>query len=249
MNSYIRPSGYNLLPPVTKNLLILNGLGFLVTIVLGQYLNFDVNREFGLFYIGSELFKPIQIITHLFLHANLEHLLYNMFAFWMFGTAIENMWGPKRFLVYYFLTGLGAAVLHQFVDFLTLQNALKIIPEGVLQQYIHGESVMVSPDVKKALDVAASVKLGNVIGASGSVFGILLAFGMLFPNALIYLFFAIPIKAKWLVMGYGGFEIFRIIQNNPTDNIAHFAHLGGMLFGFILIMIWKKKDIQQTRWQ
>ena len=207
---------FQILPPVVKNLLIINVLLFITTGVLqGSIFNINLTETLGLHYWKSDLFKPWQIITYMFMHGNMTHIFFNMFAVWMFGSQIENRWGSKRFLNYYLLTGFGAAFLHYIIfHFQTLPN----MPEYFQYQYMQ-ETV--------------------VIGASGSLFGILLAFGVLFPNTLLYLYFAIPIKAKYFVIGYGLLELFSGLSNNPNDNVAHFAHLGGMLFGIIIFGYWK----------
>jgi len=243
MNNF-RPQGFNILPMVTKNLLIINGLIFLASMTLENVYNYDVNAQFGLFYVGSEQFQPIQFITYMFLHGSFKHLLFNMFAFWMFGSAVENYWGPKRFLIYYMATGIGAAIIQQFVSFIRIESLSGEVDPQMLQQVIYqGREVLDSSQnyvgILGDLNLLYNIQ---TIGASGSVFGILLAFGMLFPNSLIYIYFAIPVKAKWMVMGYGALELYSGLANNAGDNVAHFAHLGGMLFGFFLIKYWKKHD-------
>jgi len=242
--SSFRPGGFNVLPMVTKNLLIINGLVFLASITFKNIFNYDINSELGLYYVGSEQFKPIQFITYMFLHGSFNHLFFNMFAFWMFGSAVENFWGPKRFLYYYLATGIGAAIIQQFISFVRIESISgQIDPESLSQMLYEGRSILNSGR-NFVGDLGDLNLLYNIqtVGASGSVFGILLAFGMLFPNSIIYLYFAIPVKAKWLVMGYGAIELYSGLANNPGDNVAHFAHLGGMLFGFILIKYWKKND-------
>lgn len=249
-NQQMRPGGFNILPPVVKNLLIINGLFFLATISLQSGFDFDLNAEWGLYYMGSEKFKPFQFLSYMFLHGNITHLFFNMFAFWMFGNAIENTWGAKRFIIYYFITGIGAAVLHQLVQYIEIQPIISNLADaGMTQEAIH--EMMTSGKYNTALlsvvsenDLLSLYRTYNTptVGASGSVFGILLAFGMMFPNTLIYLYFAIPIKAKWLVIGYGALELWSGVSASQSDNVAHFAHLGGMIFGFILIKIWQKKD-------
>ena len=243
MNNF-RPQGFNILPMVTKNLLIINGLVFLAAMTLENIFQYDVNAELGLYYVGSEEFKPIQFITYMFLHGNFQHLLFNMFAFWMFGSAVENYWGPKRFLIYYMATGVGAAIIQQFVSFVRIESLSSEVDPQMLQQVIHqGREILdTSRNYVGALGDINLLYNIQTVGASGSVFGILLAFGMLFPNSLIYIYFAIPVKAKWMVMGYGALELYSGLANNPGDNVAHFAHLGGMLFGFFLIKYWKKND-------
>ncbi len=243
MNNF-RPQSFNLMPVVTKNLLIINGLAFLATLSIGKAFGYDANAHLGLYYVGSDHFLPVQFITYMFLHGDFKHLLFNMFAFWMFGAAIENYWGPKRFLFYYLATGIGAAVIQQFVAFVRIESLAANL-DPVLLQAVLSEGSAILETGRNYIGDAGEINLiynTNTVGASGSVFGILLAFGMLFPNTLIYIYFMIPVKAKWLVMGYGALELFSGIANNPNDNIAHFAHLGGMLFGFILIKYWKKTD-------
>ncbi len=230
-NSY-RPRGFSFLPEVVKNLLIINGLFFLVTIVVGNRLGIDLTQYLGLHYPLSDDFKPYQIITYMFMHGNFLHILSNMFALWMFGTSIENYWGGKRFLVYYLVTGLGAAIIHYIVLYYTT-----VIPA------LHEIKALQQLDNIQDADAVAQQFYNHippVVGASGAVFGILLAFGMMFPNQIIYLYFAIPIKAKYFVILYGLFELYAGIENSRSDNVAHFAHLGGMVFGYILIKYWNK---------
>ncbi|MEC8538047.1 MAG: rhomboid family intramembrane serine protease [Bacteroidota bacterium] len=219
---------FQILPPVVKNLLIINVLLFIATGVLSAPpFNIDLTNILGLHYWESDLFKPWQIVTYMFMHGNIPHILFNMFAVWMFGSHIENRWGSKRFLNYYLLTGLGAAFLHYLIfHFYTLPG----IPSQVYSNTY--------PLTAYEYFLQNSV----VVGASGSLFGILLAFGVLFPNTLLYLYFAIPIKAKYFVIGYGLIELFSGISNNPGDNVAHFAHLGGMLFGLLIFGYWKLKN-------
>ncbi len=244
MNTF-RPQGFNILPLVTKNLLIINGLVFLASITLQRMFHYDANAELGMYYFGSEHFNLVQLFTHMFLHGDFQHLFFNMFAFWMFGSAVENYWGAKRFLFYYLATGIGAALIQQLVYFLRIESLVGGVDPQILQQIIvEGKSILEGNQnfVDSTLGNLNLLYNMQMVGASGAVFGILLAFGMLFPNALIYLYFAIPVKAKWLVIGYGAIELYAGLANNPGDNIAHFAHLGGMLFGFILIKYWKKND-------
>lgn len=271
-----RPSSFNFLPLVVKNLLIINGIFWLADTVFDEQLGLSFTHLLGLYFPQSDLFRPYQFVTHLFLHGNFMHLLSNMFALWMFGTVLENFWGPKRFLTFYFITGLGAAFIHtlftwyelsqlgneisnylaspNLMDFLALmrKNSMYLTSDNlnIINEFLSRWELMPTDSGL----IAQSGELANqllvykmnipTIGASGAVFGILLAFGMLFPNTFIYVFFAIPIKAKYFVIIYGLFELFSGISNNPGDNVAHFAHLGGMLFGFILIKIWNKKNRQ-----
>lgn len=238
------PQGFTVLPPVVKNLLFLNVGVFIVGFILQMMYQYDISDALGLHYIGSKGFKPIQFISYMFLHANLEHIFFNMFALWMFGNVLENFWGPKRFFTYYMATGIGAGIIQMIVAYIRIQSVQSQVPADVLE-VIYTEGVDILRQNKNFIDplyaeLNAIVNVSTV-GASGAVFGLLMAFGMLFPNSYIYLFFALPIKAKWFVLGYGVLELFSGIRNTPGDNVAHFAHLGGMVFGYILIQYWRRK--------
>ena len=228
-----RPGNFSELPEVVKNLLILNGLFFLATVSLNN-LGIDLVKILGLHQFQSPDFRPHQLITHLFMHGNFTHLFFNMFALWMFGKILENVWGSKRFLIYYMITGIGAASIHLLISQYQIISISNQIPEMV-NLAIEGRYNPTIPISKKLTQLIIT----PTVGASGAVFGLLLAFGMLFPNALLYLYFAIPIKAKYFVIGYGLIELYSGISNNPADNVAHFAHLGGMIFGLFLIKYWK----------
>tara|TARA_E500000331_G_C17183534_1_gene681603 strand:- start:76 stop:786 length:711 start_codon:yes stop_codon:yes gene_type:complete len=228
------PGNFNELPVVVKNLLIINGLLFLATISLNN-LGIDLVKIFGLHQFQSNDFRPHQIITHLFMHGSFTHLFFNMFALWMFGKILENIWGQKKFLIYYMITGIGAAAIHLIFCQYQIINISNQIPE-LVNIAIEGKYNPSIPLSKKLTQLIIT----PTVGASGAVFGLLLAFGMLFPNALLYLYFAIPIKAKYFVIGYGLIELYAGISNNPADNVAHFAHLGGMIFGYFLIKYWKQ---------
>ena len=217
-NAYQPPTQFSVFPPVIKNLLILNGLFFLAKYVAvataAEPLAFVLNAmalyapdapEIGYSIFGTRApipgFWPWQLITYAFLHGNFSHLLFNMFALWMFGVQIENVWGSRRFAIFYFFCVVGAGVVQAFV--------------------MWGAPV-------------------PTVGASGGVFGILLAFGMMFPNQPIYLYFLVPIKAKWLVIGYGALELFSAITGTQAG-VANAAHVAGMVFGFLLIQFWRGK--------
>ncbi len=242
-----RPAGFSMLPTVVKNLLIINGLFFLATLSFGGAFNINLIKTLGLYLPGSPNFEPYQIVTHMFMHANFSHIFFNMFALWMFGMAIENLMGGKRFLVYYLITGFGAALLHMGVSYLeanSLRNELLAAgyTNADLQHFIESGTYSLRAGVpEKSLVHFLAKYFIPTVGASGAVFGILLAFGMFFPNSYIYLFFAIPVKAKYFVMAYGAMELFFGVANRPGDNVAHFAHLGGMVFGFLLIKYWRRK--------
>ena len=229
-----RPGNFNELPVVVKNLLIINGLLFLATVSLSN-LGIDLVKIFGLHQFQSNDFRPHQLITHIFMHGSFTHLFFNMFALWMFGKILENIWGEKRFLTYYMITGIGAAFIHLLISQYQIISISNQIPE-LVSIAIEGKYNPSIPLSKKLTQLIIT----PTVGASGAVFGLLLAFGMLFPNALLYLYFAIPIKAKYFVIGYGILELYAGISNNPADNVANFAHLGGMIFGYILIKYWKK---------
>jgi membrane associated rhomboid family serine protease len=274
--SQYSPQGFNILPPVVKNLLILNGIFYLATFALGNAFKINLVDIFGLHYWAADSFRPWQFITYMFMHdpSNFTHILFNMFALWMFGYLLENVWGPKKFLFYYIFTGIGAALFHYAIWYFQFSPAIDAInvflahPSldtfstfqqlsnyGIMdrQHAMELNSQIVTllnsndyTSVKSAVEImqeyrAAFLNAPVVIGASGAVFGILLAFGMLFPNTLIYLYFFIPIKAKWFVIAYGAVELYSGVFNK-NEGVAHFAHLGGMIFGFILLMIWKYQN-------
>jgi membrane associated rhomboid family serine protease len=224
---YYRPDAF---PPVVKNLLIINGLVFLLQMTFQNNTTFDFENFFALHDVRSVFFKPHQIITHLFMHGGFSHLLFNMLALWMFGQTLEGHFGSKRFLTFYMVSGLGAALLHLGVLYFELQpvwDIFRSLPPEQQAEYIE------SPMFK--INTAT-------VGASGAVFGCLAAFGYLFPNTMIYVYFLLPIKAKWFVLIYAGLELWLGIRNSAGDNVAHFAHLGGALAGFILVLIWNKTD-------
>jgi len=270
MNSY-SPRGFSFLPPIVKNLLIINGILMLANITFETVYKVQLADFLGLHYFDSELFKPWQYITYMFMHAGFEHLLFNMFALWMFGYVLENYWGGKKFLFYYLVTGVGAAIIQTVVlwydisgikhDALIFHNSpspetfLIFMNEhfqgfynpAKLQEFANNWSINpVNPEYHQQagnyIEEFINIKMNiPTVGASGAVFGILLAFGMMFPNTLIYIYFLFPIKAKWFVIIYGALELFFGVTNSHS-NVAHFAHLGGMIFGFFLIRYWKKNN-------
>ncbi|WP_297086881.1 rhomboid family intramembrane serine protease [uncultured Draconibacterium sp.] len=228
------------MPPVVKNLILANVLFFVVTMVM-QQTGTDLYKILGLYFPASDNFRLHQMFTHMFMHGSLGHIFFNMFALFMFGRVLESVWGPRRFLIFYLVTGLGAAVLHTLVNYFEYQSALaKISPD----QLVYLKELAAQG---KYIPNTASEKLTMIlntptVGASGAVFGILLGFGMLFPNTeLMLLFPPIPIKAKYFVIGYGVLELVLGISQ-PGSNVAHFAHLGGMLFGYFMIKYWNKNS-------
>jgi len=244
MNQNIRPGGFLMLPLVVKNLLIINGLFFLATFALGSAFNIDLVKFLGLHYPGSHDFGVWQFVSYMFMHGGIWHIFFNMFALWMFGSVLENVWGPKRFLNYYLVTGIGAGLVDILVTYIRISALLpEMGPEQISHVYEEGYKVLQSGQrfVDPAMHSLSTLINTPTVGASGAVFGILLAFGMMFPNSLIYIYFAIPIKAKYFVIIYGALELYSGFANNPNDNVAHFAHLGGMVFGYFLILFWKKK--------
>jgi membrane associated rhomboid family serine protease len=275
MHQYRSP--FSSIPPVTKNLIIINVIMLLATMVLAQS-KIDLTMMLGLFYPGSQYFNIFQPVTHMFMHGSIGHLFFNMFALYMFGRVLESVWGPKRFLIFYFVTGLGAAALHTLVNYIEIHPMMNAVeafantptPEifaDFVNKYQNTISNMgfnlakVMEFTAKWFDMPDSTALKNeaigfsnmlvqrrmnipTVGASGAVFGVLLGFGMLFPNTqLMLMFLPIPIKAKYFVIGYGAIELFLGLSNQGS-NIAHFAHLGGMIFGFILIKYWNKNSKQ-----
>ena len=229
-----KSSSFSALPEVIKNLLIINGLLFFATISLENY-GINLTQIFGLHQFQSSNFMPHQLITHFFMHGNFSHLFFNMFALWMFGKTLEKIWGAKRFLIYYLITAIGAAILHLIVSQYQILYLSNNIPE-ILDLAKQGLYNVGNSDSLRLTQLINT----PTVGASGAVFGILLAFGMLFPNTLLYIYFALPIKAKYFVILYGILELYLGLSNNPADNVAHFAHLGGMIFGFFLIKYWQK---------
>ncbi len=223
-----RPGGFQVLPVIIKNLLIINGLVFLAQVTFQESDAFSMENLFALHDLRSVYFRPHQLVSYMFLHGDFTHILFNMFALWMFGSVLENHWGPKRFLIFYLLCGIGAGVLHLGV--LYFENAP--VAEAFVQLPLSEQDRLLY-DPRFKINTAT-------LGASGSVFGCLAAFGYLFPNSLIYLYFFIPIKAKWFVIIYGAMELYLGIRNSAGDNVAHWAHLGGALIGFLLVFYWNK---------
>ena len=225
MSEQYSPTGFRVLPPVVKNLLIINVLLYLATFTMNRF-HIDLTDYLGLHFFMASDFKPYQLITYMFMHGNFEHLFFNMFALWMFGNTLENIWGSKRFLLFYMLCGIGAGLCQEVVQYIQYATSLA--------QYDN-----VSFGNGQLISMADYLNLLNTVGASGAIYGLLLAFGMMFPNSMIYLYFFVPIKAKWFVIGYAVIEL--VSGFIGGGNVAHFAHLGGMLFGLILILVWKKK--------
>lgn len=227
----VRMNSFQSIPPVIKNLIIVNALVFFAQQIFGNGPFDTVNNLFALHDVRSGFFRPHQIVTHMFMHGSWTHIIFNMLALWMFGSILENVWGSKRFLVFYMLCGLGAAFLHLGALYVELKdNVASLEQMGV---------AMHNSDMYYELLYKINTP---TVGASGAVFGCLAAFGYLFPNSLIYLYFFIPIKAKWFVIIYAGLELWLGVNNSAGDNVAHWAHLGGALVGFLLVLYWNKRN-------
>lgn len=273
-----RPSRFEILPPVIKNLLIITGLVFLAQYTFRSSGTFSIEDLFALHAWQSELFKPWQLVTHLFMHSthDFSHIFFNMLALWMFGAVLENVWGSKRFLTFYLICGLGAALMHLLV--LSWEMMPMIRDYGnIVQQHAYGKNgesnamidfirkynlhftgnieenltaMRANPDNSMlngwAFENISSYYRENInaatIGASGAVFGVLAAFGYLFPNTYLYIYMLIPVKAKWFVLGYGAIELYQGIKNSAGDNVAHWAHLGGALVGLLIVITWNKTN-------
>lgn len=207
MNDYNRPASFSILPEVVKNLLIINGLFFLAR--LTPLVSDFTDAYMPLFYIETPQFRVWQFITYMFMHADITHILFNMFGLWMFGSVLENLWGPKKFLTYYLLGGIGAALFH-FAYTAFMIHVLNAVPSGLI-----------------------------ILGASGAVYALLIAYGIMFPNNYIYLYFFVPIKAKYFVWLLIAFDLIGGLSG--TGNVAHFAHIGGGITGAAILLFWKSK--------
>ena len=261
MNNY-KSSFLSSIPPVVKNLIAINIILWLASsITPGLFsrmgVNVDLTDILGMHYWASSKFNPAQLVTYMFMHGGFEHIFFNMFALYMFGGVLENLWGTKRFLFYYLLTGIGAGIVQQLfwtIEYHSVVTALNeaistnsvnalLNHQDILSHYFRLENI-------GSLDAPALIEMKRMflnlpitVGASGAVFGLLLAFGWLFPEAkLMLLFLPIPIKARIFVLIYGVAELFLGVAQFSGDSVAHFAHLGGMLFGAILILYWKRKS-------
>lgn len=266
-----RPGRFEILPVVIKNLLIINTLCYIAQITVGGNAGyFPMEKILALHHVKSPLFQPWQLITHMFLHGGWMHLFGNMFALWMFGSVLENLWGPRRFITFYFLCGIGAALMHLaflWYDYNSMLNQFVTIKNNptpalvqsffnqynlyqyrgtaeILQSYLANPGSQANINTINALLTEYTyMKISfPTLGASGAVFGILAAFVYLFPNTYIYLYFFVPVKAKWLGLAYFSYELFYAIQNSAGDDVARWAHIGGGIVGFLLVLTWNKRN-------
>lgn len=272
-----RPSRFEILPTIVKNLLIINGLFFLAQNTFkGPSVNFSIEDVLALHAWQSNLFKPWQLVTHMFLHGDLGHIFGNMFALWMFGSVLENLWGSKRFLTFYLICGLGAALMHLLFLSYELMPLMKDYA-AIFQQHADGGSYQADAMINfisknklgepgyrdqlislirenpnntglmnklfEQLTVFYQSRINtSTIGASGAVFGVLAAFVYLFPNTYLYIYFLVPVKAKWIGLLYFGYEVFFALKNSAGDNVARWAHIGGAIVGLLIVMTWNKNN-------
>ena len=275
MNDY-RPGGFQVLPPVIKNLIIINVIMALLQFIVAKTFNYNLQDMLALHYWRSSEFKIWQPLTHVFMHgspfslqATAFHLLSNMFGLWVFGSQLERMWGSQRFLIFYLLCGIGAGLCFMGIQGITLEPLYKsaemfkanptldYFQKFIFQNDIKitglagwendpGNNIFRDQALSLVNDIVNRSMSTPMVGASGAVFGIIFSFGYLFPNTeLMIIPLPIPIKAKWLVTGYAVIELVSGIQNSPSDPVAHFAHLGGMLVAFILLKLWLQRSRQR----
>ena len=208
-------------PKVTRNLIIINVIVFIATLINEEFMV----STFAMFYPTSPYFHVWQIITHMFMHGGFWHILFNMYTLWMFGSVLERMIGERKFLIFYFVCGLGAAALHTGVEYLQVQGFMKAIADGSTT----------------AAQSYAQLKMTPVLGASGAIYGVIIGYAMLFPESKLTLIFPpVTLSAKWMVIIFAALELLFGISGTVVS-VAHFAHLGGMLFGWLLIKYWRKK--------
>ena len=230
------------LTPAVKNIIIINVLIYLACFVVP-----GLNDALTGYYFASPNFRPWQIVTHMFMHSMSDptHIFFNMYALYLFGTALENYWGTKRFVIYYMVCGVGAFFLHMGVSYFEIQKIMQSLSDKEIYQVMITGLEEGKRYNAQMVDLYSAINTG-VVGASGAVFGVLLGFGMLFPHTeLMLLFPPIPLKAKYFVMIYGAIEFILAMRQTTGDNVAHYAHLGGMLFGYLLLKYWQKKG---TTW-
>lgn len=236
MTNY-RPSS---MPPVTLNFLIINVLMYLIKLIFSYKYDIDISEYIGLRYFMSNDFHWYQLFTYMFVHGNEMHLFFNMFALWMFGPLLEQIWGSKRYIVYYTLCGIAAAITQYLFFYFKMQPSVNEL------NAIHHQIMEVADELLRQEYLQQWTENMNeiydsmiIIGASGAIYGLLAAYGVLFPNSYFYLYFVMPIKAKWFVILFIAIELFTGVF--IEDNVAHFAHLGGMVIGVIWVWFWKRR--------
>jgi membrane associated rhomboid family serine protease len=232
------------IPPVVKNLLIINVLFFAAKYVL-KGSGIDLDLLLGVFYIDSASFKPWQLITYMFMHGNFMHIFFNMFALFMFGGVLEARWGAKRFINFYLITGLGAVALQMAVQAYEVHAITGSFFNNpiIIDRVANLAEIRVPGLTELSKDTLIGIYAGPMLGASGAIFGLLVAFGMLYPNTEMYvMFIPVPIKAKYLIPVYMLMELSLGVAQMPGDSIAHYAHLGGGLVGFILVKLWGDRN-------
>ncbi len=200
----------------------------------------DLIQEFGAHYVNSPLFEPFQVVTHFFMHADFFHILFNMWIFVILGAHLEKIWGPKRFFIFYLVSAFAAFALFNIIGVYEIENLkTQITDKGFSIDEIDGLRTLTSNDLINKYLIMINTPM---VGASGAIFGVMAAFTILFPNTVFYLYFAIPVKAKYLVGAYLAYTLYMIIYPNELDNTAHLAHLGGAIAGGIMVLYWRKKD-------
>lgn len=243
------PGWLDQIPPVTRNLLIINVLIWLVE-ALGGSFGMRLEDMLGLHFWGSDKFNPAQLLTYMFLHdrGTILHVGFNMFTLWMFGRILEQVWGSKRFFVFYMVCGIGAALAQECVWQLTfIHDYISAVAPANGMTYDMMSQIVGANPAHFAPGIAAMKNAMLTVGASGAIFGLLLGFAFVFPNMPMYLFFIpVPIKAKYMVIGYGILELFLGVGGRMTS-VAHFAHLGGMLFGLVMLLYWRHNGTLRGR--
>lgn len=234
------------LPVVVKNLLIINVLMFLVKVTgLGNWGGVDIDTHLGLHYFSSPSFRPWQLVTHMFMHGGFGHLFMNMLGLYMLAPPLEYKWGSQRFLTFYMLTGVGASLFYSAAHYLDYNQLYALLSPAQYEQVLReGADLWANGRnyVDEGMGRMNALLNMPMVGASGAIYGVLLAFGMTYPNVELVMFpLFIPIKAKYFVLIYGAITVYLSVQNDPTDNVAHLAHLGGMVVGFVLIKLWQHR--------
>ena len=231
--------------PITKNLLIINVLFFIATLVF-ESRGIDLTKILGMHYPSSQYFEPYQIVTHVFMHGGGRHLFLNMLGLIFLGPQLERFWGAKKFLTFYLVSAFGAILINYGVQGFALFMATgEFFPDLIITQINYSTGIVnYETGLLSGTSVVISTYIPSLVGASGAIFGLIAAYGVLFPNTEFRIYFLIPVKAKWVAIGSALYAIYSGFSPMMDDNTAHFAHLGGMIFGFILITIWKRSRNQ-----